>query len=199
MTMKFKLLAGQHVGNDYSAKPKQFSHPETGELIQQWPSKTYHAGDVVESDVDLVAKHGGEKFQLIEGGNRAMQAQMEKERKQQIEDDDNKKGAFVPEPPRLNPGVAPGGQVGSGKQEATGQKIQRETGIGSKPDHEYHEDALEPGAAEDESKTTTQKKEAAEDDKPLPALPPPAATTKTTAAPPTKDDKKDAPKKTDKK
>lgn len=54
---RFKLLAGQHIGPDFSCKPDKNG---------RYPSKTYSAGETVESgDVDLVDKFGAEKFQLI--------------------------------------------------------------------------------------------------------------------------------------
>lgn len=64
---QFKLLAGQHLGPDYSQKPVTRKDPVTGEESERYPSKTYNAGDIVESDTDLVARLGAEKFQLVGG------------------------------------------------------------------------------------------------------------------------------------
>lgn len=57
---KFKLMLGQHVGDDMTQKKDE----KTG----RYPERTFQPGDVVESDTDLVAKLGGDKFQLLEGG-----------------------------------------------------------------------------------------------------------------------------------
>jgi hypothetical protein len=50
----YKLLAGQHIGPDLSQEPDE----ETG----RYPSKTWNAGQVVESETDLCHKHGDQKF-----------------------------------------------------------------------------------------------------------------------------------------
>lgn len=62
--MKFKLLAGQHVQADKTAKPVKVTAPD-GTVSEKYPSKRYVRGDVVESDDDLAAKHGAGKFMMI--------------------------------------------------------------------------------------------------------------------------------------
>lgn len=56
---EFKLLASQHIQGD----PEKSADPKTGRR----PSRTFVAGDIVESDLDLVKLHGAEKFQLVSG------------------------------------------------------------------------------------------------------------------------------------
>ena len=148
---RFRLLAGQHVTNDTEQEPERWTDPITGKKHERYQEKTYHAGDEIESDVDLAAKHGEAKFERLSGGGPAMHARQQQMRREQELEDDNKRGGFVPEPPRMNPAVAPAGQVSSGKQEATGAKVQRETGTGGKPDHVYHDEAIEPGSADAEN------------------------------------------------
>lgn len=87
----FKLLAGQFIQADPDS-------PElTAEQIKagaRRPSRTYKVGETVESDEDLVAKHGAEKFVFVSG---------------------------KPKKPKAAAGAAaPGGQVSSGFQSATG-------------------------------------------------------------------------------
>lgn len=53
---QFKLLVGHHVGPDMDVE-----EDDNGRR----PSKTYGPGDVIRSEVDLVAKLGADKFQLI--------------------------------------------------------------------------------------------------------------------------------------
>jgi hypothetical protein len=58
--MKFRLLAGKHVGPDYREAP----NPDTG----KYPSRTYKAGDVIEAENNLAETFvlGRDKFQLID-------------------------------------------------------------------------------------------------------------------------------------
>lgn len=65
----FRILVGMHVGADFSVEPKEMTDPATGEKKFIYQSKKYQAspnnptgGDVFQSDVDLVVKHGGSKF-----------------------------------------------------------------------------------------------------------------------------------------
>jgi hypothetical protein len=55
--MRFKLLAGQHIQADETQ--------ERDELTGKYPSKTFTAPAIVESDTDLVKKHGREKFERL--------------------------------------------------------------------------------------------------------------------------------------
>ena len=153
MPMKFKLLVGLHFGNDYSKRPQEFSHPETGELQRIWPQKPYHAGDIVLSEEDLVKKHGSEKFQLIE--DTAPPAPFTPPLQPL---------APVPQPP---PPPAP--------------PVVMHSTAPSSPDDEEDDPVVEAENKKiidkffpnEEAPAATE-----EEDKPLPALPPPAATTK---------------------
>ena len=59
--MKFRLLAGMHIAND----PADTRDLKPGERRRE---VTYQVGDVVESDTDLAARLGSQKFQpLYEG------------------------------------------------------------------------------------------------------------------------------------
>lgn len=73
--MKFRLLAGMHIQADKTQDPTPVKDPTTGLVTQRYPSKTYKQGEVVESDVDLVARLGANKFQLV-GGGKANRKQM---------------------------------------------------------------------------------------------------------------------------
>jgi hypothetical protein len=67
--MKFRLLAGQHQEADKTLPPKRlFKDPETGNVTKIYPTKTYNAGEVIESDVDLAAKYGADKYQRLDTG-----------------------------------------------------------------------------------------------------------------------------------
>lgn len=59
---KFKLVGGPHVGPDYSQEPSVTVDQRTGKETVRYPSKTYHQGDTVESEIDLVSKFGDNKF-----------------------------------------------------------------------------------------------------------------------------------------
>lgn len=81
MAMKFKLLVGQHIGPDLSKEPD----PVTGKR----PSKTWTVVNgrpvVVESEIDLVKKHGASKFAyMAERGVKAGSAKRELPRADEI-------------------------------------------------------------------------------------------------------------------
>lgn len=108
---RFRLLAGSHVGPDYSQEPVKRKDPATGEETSKLPSKRYRAGEVVEAETDLVAKHGASKFQLL--GESRRQGLMRTD----------KMGNPTPgDPTPLNQqntaAVAPHGQVSTGFQQA---------------------------------------------------------------------------------
>lgn len=70
---KFRVMAGIHIGPDKSEKPIEVKD-QAGNVIQtKYPSKTYPQGSIVNSDVDLVKKHG-EKFQYVSGNERPLRA-----------------------------------------------------------------------------------------------------------------------------
>jgi hypothetical protein len=78
---KFKLIAGTHVGADYSGKSGKPTEVRSRnadgevEVRKRWPSKTYKTGDVIDTDdpdgdgpgIDLVAKLGANKFEYVGG------------------------------------------------------------------------------------------------------------------------------------
>lgn len=118
---RFKLLAGKHVGPDLKAEPEPVYNNMTGEQRVdvrtkepefRQPSKTYKAGQVVESDDDLVARFGANKFQLLSGTPKAGGPGIKR------------KAAQAAESPAIlsssNPAIAPGGQVSSGFQQTSG-------------------------------------------------------------------------------
>jgi hypothetical protein len=70
----FRLLAGLHIAADLNAQPKQLKDAITGEPIEVYPDKTYRAGQIVYSEMDLVEVFG-EKFAYV-GDNVPPQTQM---------------------------------------------------------------------------------------------------------------------------
>lgn len=84
---RFRLLASLHEAWDLSAEP---------DANGRFPPRTFRAGEIVESDRDLVAQFGSEKFQLVDGGTTPLK----------------------PAPPQAAT-VFPGGQVATGRQETT--------------------------------------------------------------------------------
>jgi hypothetical protein len=117
---QFKLLAGQHVADDRAKEPVRTRDPATGEVTERHPPRTYRAGEVVESDADLVAKFGAGHFELVgpeAAGAHARVAQLEAELAALR--------ARTPGDPASavsadNPSVAPGGQVSTGFQHTSG-------------------------------------------------------------------------------
>lgn len=117
---RFKLLFGKHVGPDPRAEAVPVINNMTGEQVVdvrtkepvfKQPSKTYKAGQVVETDDDLVTRFGASKFQLLSGTPTRGPGV-------------KRKAASLAESPAIlsssNPAVAPGGQVSSGFQQTTG-------------------------------------------------------------------------------
>lgn len=88
---RYKVLAGCHIQADTSQEPAEVKDP-SGKVTLKYPSATFRPGDVFASDVDMVAKHGAEKFQLVGGSPEPY------------------------DPPLSNPAKFPGGQVSSGIQ-----------------------------------------------------------------------------------
>lgn len=108
---KFRVLAGSHVGPDYSQEPIQQKDPVTGKVTETYPKSRFRVGQTFEADEDLVRKHGASKFQLI--GETRRQGLMRTD----------KTGNPTPgDPTPLNQentaAVAPHGQVSSGFQKA---------------------------------------------------------------------------------
>jgi hypothetical protein len=60
----FKLLVGQHIQADPDAPALT---PEQIKAGARRLSKTFKEGDTVESEIDMVAKHGAAKFVLVSG------------------------------------------------------------------------------------------------------------------------------------
>lgn len=61
-THRYRLKAGIHITWHPGSKP--LTKQEIADGVKR-PEKIYKAGDVVDSDVDLVAKYGFEKFELM--------------------------------------------------------------------------------------------------------------------------------------
>lgn len=102
---RFKLLAGQHIGPDLSQEPD-----EKG----RYPSKTWNAGQVVDSHTDLRDKFGDQKFAEV-GQPRQLETP----------------GDATDFNERENPATFPGGQVSTGIPENQG----RQTSPTETPDH----------------------------------------------------------------
>lgn len=62
---RFKLLAGSHVGPDFTKDPTPVFDPAGNQVGEKYPSKRWRSGEVVEADTDLVEDHGAGKFMLI--------------------------------------------------------------------------------------------------------------------------------------
>lgn len=93
---RFKLLASQHITADPDWVPteeEKANAAAAGRPLRA-PKRVYNAGDVVESDVDLVAKFDHQKFQLIGESRRVSRT----------------RGDAAAD----NPANFPGGQVSSG-------------------------------------------------------------------------------------
>jgi hypothetical protein len=113
---RFKLLGGQHIESDKSKPILGPDDKPTG----RYEKRVYSAGAVIESDTDLAAKHGANKYELLHdhGGESGRVAQLERE----LADARAKLAARGVTPGDAavdNPSVAPGGQVSSGFQAAT--------------------------------------------------------------------------------
>lgn len=106
----FKLLAGQHIATDPDAKPLT---PEQIKAGARLPSRTYAVGETIVSDDDLVARFGPDKFERIGGGE-------------------------VQTVAPLPTSSAPGGQVSSGFQSATGTPSGTVSGPSPAPEPPAH-------------------------------------------------------------
>lgn len=93
---KFRLEGGQHVQADKTQKPVVVTSPTTGEKTERFPSRTFRKGEIVESDTNLAARFGADKFTLLSG------------------DASDQSDAYP------SASVAPGGQVSTGFQQTSG-------------------------------------------------------------------------------
>jgi hypothetical protein len=103
---RYRLKAGLHQQADYSQQPTLVTNPATGEQTEQYPKKLFNPGEVVESDADLVVKHGADKFEYVDGGS---------SRKRTA----HRAGDPNPEIAATSPAVFPQGQVSTGHQSTT--------------------------------------------------------------------------------
>jgi hypothetical protein len=115
----YRVLAGAHQERDYSAKPRRMrvQDPETGEFAveERYPSKTFTAGQVLESEHNLVDLFGANKFQEVVKRGRRYESVTERE-----DEDDTYQRA---DPTPLNaqaPRTAPHGQVYQGHPATSG-------------------------------------------------------------------------------
>lgn len=60
----YQVLLGQHIGPDYSQQPRK-TRDALGNETERYPSKTYQPGETVDSDLDLVARFGEQKFRHV--------------------------------------------------------------------------------------------------------------------------------------
>lgn len=113
--MRFKLLAGLHEQAD-----PDWQRPDDAPPEARAPSRTYRTGEIVESDSDLVDKFGPQKFMYVGESRRKPSSLLDPRIGATDPAEDWKPGDPVPELRRKNPSTAPGGQVTSGFQQATG-------------------------------------------------------------------------------
>jgi hypothetical protein len=115
----FRLLEGQHI----QADPTRPIVGPDGKPTGRFERRVYQKGDVIETDTDLAAKLGANKFEPLTGdGGQARIAELERE----LAEARAAQGAgSLPGDPNaqnlaLSPAVAPGGQVSTGFQHAAG-------------------------------------------------------------------------------
>lgn len=101
---RFELLAGQFIARDKTQPKAKIEHAITGRVVEEHPRRTYKGGEIVESDRDLVALHGADRFKRL--GEPAPQGPITQE------EIDRRGLATAP--------AFPGGQVHSGIQETRG-------------------------------------------------------------------------------
>lgn len=127
---QYRVLAGQHVQDDPDWEPSEQAREDAeraGHRLRN-PGKTYKTGDIVESDTDLVQRHGSNKFEAVGGevaASRDRIAELEAEVKllqsQQATADTGEfrtPGDPTPENLAKSPAVFLGGQVSTGKQQS---------------------------------------------------------------------------------
>jgi hypothetical protein len=122
---QFKLLGGMHIQADKSKPIKDADGKPTG----RYEARVFRVGQVVESDADLVAKHGPNKFERLGGDAEAAHDQIRKleaELAQARAQLGTQGGTFrvpgdpTPENLERSPAVFPGGQVSTGFQGSVG-------------------------------------------------------------------------------
>jgi hypothetical protein len=120
---RFKLLAGQHIQAD---KSKPVNGPD-GKPTGRFASKTFTTGQVVESDLDLAALHGPQKFELVGGEVAAAQDKLRAQEKEierlkaellkaQTGETFRTPGDPSPDSIKNDPATFPHGQVSTGFQ-----------------------------------------------------------------------------------
>jgi hypothetical protein len=114
---RYKLLAGQHVAAD---KSKPINGPD-GKPTGRFELVTYKAGQVVNSDADLVAKFGAGHFERVDGGDGSQEkiAALERELAT-LKSKLGTPGDVNADNLLHSPSVAPGGQVSTGWQANSG-------------------------------------------------------------------------------
>lgn len=116
---KYELVAGQHIEAD---KTKPLKGPD-GKPTGRFEKKVFNAPAVVESDTNLVEKHG-DKFRLLETSQADSRriADLERQLAQAKAQLSSQRTPGDPSPENLthSPAVAPGGQVSTGFQASVG-------------------------------------------------------------------------------
>lgn len=154
----FKLLAGQHQQADPDWEPSEqdVEIAKTRGVPLKPPTRTYKVGERVESEVDLVKKHGAEKFERI-GERRGIPRQ---QARRPAEADLDPLGKKVPtrggvpagvesrtpgdpteEMQEKHPSLGASGQVAQGFQEAVDQPKSNVTGGAYVPSEEEEEES----------------------------------------------------------
>lgn len=62
---RFRVKAGLHIGPDYTQDPVEVLDRDGVLVGYKYPSARYMAGEVFDSETDIVAKHGASKFELV--------------------------------------------------------------------------------------------------------------------------------------
>jgi hypothetical protein len=153
----FKLLAGQHQQADPDWEPSEEEQEaaRTKGIVLKAPTRTYRVGERVESEVDLVKRHGAEKFERI-GERRGVPRQ---QARRPVEEDLDPLGKKVParggvpagvqsrtpgdpteEMQEKHPSLGASGQVAQGFQEAVNQPTTNVTGGAYVPPEEEEEE-----------------------------------------------------------
>lgn len=137
---RYKLLAGQHIQADKTKEP-QTIRDAAGNEYQKYPSKKFTTGQVVESDADLVALHGPQKFELVGGEVAAAQDKLRAQEqeiarlkaelaKAQTGETFRTPGDPSPDSIKNDPATFPGGQVSTGFQGGAPEEEDAEGGEG---------------------------------------------------------------------
>lgn len=100
---KYRLMASQHEQADRDWEPsyQEVQHSRQTGVPLRPPVRKYRAGEIIETDIDLIERFGSEKFQLVD------EPSTKKARR----------GTSPQGPTRT--AVAPGGQVQEGQQSCT--------------------------------------------------------------------------------